>query len=234
MNILGQDPNDNPTVLFFGIGIGIVLLVVYGLIFKGDAAASQEKERDSTLYSLKDYKNLAEKTRDNWLNISRNNRIYLGALIVSFGIQKFGQLSEHPIFGSSLVISLTYLIAFTSCFKHLVKGRTSDEQIISCAIKGIHLEKSHPEWNVDYFHKFIKSYQGFEMFSLAFFRVVIPAWLLFSAIDFGVIARWSEFWPKWGIVSISLTIFSLAALFLWRIGCKSYHFLRIRGKEVLA
>jgi len=32
MNILGQTPIDNPTVLFFGIGIGIVLLVVYGLM----------------------------------------------------------------------------------------------------------------------------------------------------------------------------------------------------------
>lgn len=234
MNILGQLPTDSPTVLFFGIGMGIVLLVIYGLIFKGSASAAQEKEKDLIFYSINDYKNLAEKTRDSWLAISRNNRLYLGALIVSFGAQKFGQLSDHPIFSSSLVISLTYLIAFTSCFKHLIKGRTSDDQIISYAITGIQLEKNHPEWNVDYFHKFIRSYQGFEMFSLAFFRVVIPAWLLFSAIDFGVIARFSEFWPKWGIVSISLTIFGLVALFLWRIGCKSYHFLRIRGKEVLA
>lgn len=32
--------------------------------------------------------------------ISRNHRLCLGALIIGFGAQKFGQITSHPIFGS--------------------------------------------------------------------------------------------------------------------------------------
>ncbi len=234
MNILGQVPTDDPTVLSFAIGMGIVLLILYGLIFRGNSSPEQVEEKDLIFYSIQDYKNLAEKTCDTWLAVSKNNRLYLGAVIVGFGAQQFGQFSHHPIFGSSLVISLTYLLVFTACLKELVKGRTSDDQIISYAIKGIQLEKIHPEWNADYFYMFIRSYQGFEMFSLTFFRVVIPAFLLYLVIDFGVFVRYSELWPTWGMISMSFMTFALAAFFLWSIGCKSYYLLRIRGKEVLA
>ena len=222
----------DPKIPFFIIGMAIPALLFFTLKRTSPSAKEESKMQTSNL--SEDYAGLVEQARSAWNLVSRNNRLYLGSLVVSWGANKFGDLSGHPVFDNSLVIAFVYTLAFFACIQQLVRGRTLDDQIISYAITGIQLEKNHPEWNADYFHKFIRIYQGFEMFSLAFFRVIIPAWLLFSAIDFGVIARFSEFWPKWVVVSISLTTFGLVALFLWRIGCKSYHFLRIRGKEALA
>jgi hypothetical protein len=234
MAILGQSLTENPEVLFFAIGVGLVLLFVYGLIFKQNSPISPEKSKDLSLYSLLDYENLVEKAHQNWFILSRHNDIYLGSLIVTFFAQKVGEFTGHPLLSNSLVISLTYLIAFTSCFRYLIKGKPLDEQLISCAMRGVQLENHHPAWGVSYFCKFVKSYQGLHMYILIFFRAIIPAWLLLCAIYFGVISRWSSSWSTWGIVSISLATYILIALSLWKIGCSSYLLMRKKGEEALA
>lgn len=222
----------DPNVLFFAIGMGIVLFITYAFAFR--SKDSEEKEwKNLDTYSAQDYQALAEKNRDLWQSVSRNNRLYLGALILSFGLQKFGQYSAHPVFGSDLVISMTYLIAFTTSFKHLIKSKPSDSQIISSLLRGLQLEQKHPEWRVDYFRQSLEDYKGMSMVFMVFFRVVLLSWLLFCALDFGVMSRISSHLPVWGNVLASITILGVTAAFLWKIGCQPYHYLRARSKEMM-
>ncbi len=233
MNILGQIPAESPIVLLFAIGMGVALFLIYGL-----AVANKSFEEDKSAAvpnSREGYKRLEEKARESWSQVSRNHRLYLGALIIDFGAQKFGQINGHPIFGSPIVISFTYLVVFTSSFKHLMNGRMLDRQVIACSLRGMQMEREHPEWRVDFFRQFVKEYyHGFGMFSLAFFRVIILSWVLFSVIDFGIISRFEDKWSTLGIASISTAVFVLAALFLWRVGCRPYYLLRTKTKEVFA
>lgn len=233
MNILGAVPKDEPVVLFFAIGMGIGLFLIYNVFMK--KIVEEDKSGADVPATREGYKRLEEQVRDSWSKLSRNNRLYLGALIIGFGAQKFGQLSGHPIFGSSLVIAFTYLLVFTSSIKQFANGRILDQQVIGCTLKGLQMEKEHPEWRVDFFHQFTKeNYQGYGMFYLTFFRVIVLAWLLFSVIDFGILSRFEDNWSQLAVSLISITIFAFAALFLWRVGCRPYYLLGARSKESLA
>ncbi len=233
MVILGQVPAESSTVLLFAIGMGIALVLIYGLAVwnkssEGDKSTAVSNSREG-------YKCLEETVRESWSKVSRNHRLYLGALIIGFGVQKFWQIAGHPIFGSSIVISFTYLVVFTSSFKHLVNRRALDHKVIACSLKGMQMEKEHPEWSADFFRRFVnENYQGYGIFSLVFFRVIILAWLLFSVIDFGILSRFSDAWPILRIWAVSIAIFFLSFLFLWRIGCHPYYSLGTRSKEVPA
>lgn len=233
MNFIGQVPAESPTVLLIAIAIGVTLFLSYG--FAAGKLSFDENEIVAVPNSRENYKRLEERVRDSWSQISQNNRFYLGAFIIGFGAQLFGQITDHPIFGSPIMISFTYLVAFTSCFKRLMNGRTLDERVIIGSFKGIQIEKEHPEWKADFFHRFVnKNYHKFGMFFLAFFRVIILGWMLFSVINFGIISRFEDQWSTLKIASISIAVFTLVALFLWRVGCHSYYLLKIKSKEVLS
>lgn len=233
MNILGAVPKDSPTVLFFAIGMGIGLFLIYGLFMRNKSL--EEDKSAEVPNSREGYKRLGNQVRDSWSKLSRNNRLYLGALIIGFGAQKFGQIYGHPIFGSSLVIAFTYLLVFTSSLKQLANGRILDQQVIACSLKGLQMERDHPEWRVDFFRRFTKeNYQGYGMFYLTFFRVIVLAWLLFSVIDFGILSKFEGNWSQLAVSLISIAIFVFAALFLWSVGCRPYYLLGARSKESLA
>lgn len=116
-----------------------------------------------------------------------------------------------------------------------MNGRALDRKVIACSLKGIQMEEEHPEWGLDFFRKFVKEYyQGFGMFSLAFFRVIILSWVLFSVIDFGIISRFQDKWSSLGIASVSVAVFTFAALFLWKVGCSPYYLLRAKAQKAIA
>jgi hypothetical protein len=230
MNILREVAGSSPSMLPFIIGMGITVFVFYGISIW--SKRSEEKKNSDIPDSRESYNFLKENVNDSWSLISKNNRLYLGALIVGFTVQRLGQWSGHPIFGSSLVIAFTYFIAFMNSFKHLMQGKLFDQQIMTYSIKGMQMEKEHPEWKVDFFHRFVnENYQGFGLFSLTLFRVVVLAWVLFSAIDFGVLSRFSDTWSTLKIAFVSTTVFMLTALLLWKIGCHSYYVLGAKTKE---
>lgn len=232
MSNIGAVPNENPIVTFFAIGMGIGLFLIYSVFMRNK---SFEEDKSAEVPSSREgYKRLEDQVRDSWSKLSRNNRLYLGALIIGFGAQKFGQLSGHPIFGSSLVIAFTYLLVFTSSFKQLVNGRVLDQQVIACSLKGLQMEREHPEWRVDFFYQFTKeNCQGYGMFSVAFFRVIILSWLLFCVIDFGILSRFSDGWPVLRTAAVSIAIFMLTAVCLWKVGCRPYYLLQLRSRKVI-
>lgn len=233
MNSIGVIPNENPIITFFTIGMGIGLFLIY-CVFMWDKSFEEDKSAEVPS-SREGYKRLEDQVRDSWSKLLRNNRHYLGALIIGFGAQKFGQISGHPIFGSSLVITFTYLLVFTSSFKQFVNGRILDQQVIACSLKGLQMEREHPEWRFDFFHRFTKdNCQGYGMLSVAFFRVIILSWLLLCVIDFGILSRFSDGWPVLRTAAVSITIFMFTASFLWKVGCRPYYSLGIRSKEALA
>jgi hypothetical protein len=233
MNSVGAVPNENPIVTFFAIGMGIGLFLIY-CVFMRNKSFEEDKSAEVSR-SRECYKRLEDQVRDSWSKLLRNNRLYLGAMIIGFGAQKFGQISGHPIFGSSLVIAFTYLLVFTSSFKQFVNGRILDQQVIACSLKGLQMEREHPEWRFDFFHRFTKeNCQGYGMFSVAFFRVIILSWLLFCVIDFGILSRFEESWSQLTTSLLSVAIFVATASFLWKVGCRPYYSLGARSKEALA
>lgn len=229
MLILGQVPTESPKALYFAIGMGIALFFLYGL---GSMKKSFSEDEKTTGV---EYPDLEKQVRDSWSKASRNNRLYLGALILGFTMQKAGEIMGHPIFGSPSVISFTYLILFTSTYKHLINGKELDHQIIKSSLKGIQMERQHPEWRARFFQEFVnKNSQGSGMLSLIFFRVIVLSWILFRVIDFGIISRFADQWSPFKTSSISLAAFALIALFLWGVGCHHYYSLRTKIKEVRA
>ncbi len=229
MMILGQIPTETPKALYFAIGMGIGLFLLYGL-----SAMKRSLGREEKNTGLR-HPDLEKQVRDSWAKVSRNNRLYLGALIIGFTMQKIGEITGHSILGSPIVISFTYLILFTSAYRHLINGRKLDHQIINSSLKGMQMEQEHPEWRTHFFQEFVnENSQGIGMLSLIFFRVIVLSWVLFCVINFGILSRFAEQWSSFKTTSISIATFATIAFFLWGVGCRHYYSLRSRIQEVRA
>lgn len=230
MTILGY-ADSNIITLF--VGIGAIFLVVAGVIFHKTPILD---ENDSIPSSKADYNRLVENARRSWSIVSKNNKIYLCAFVIGVGVQLAGLISGHPLLENPSIIGMICLMSFVPCLKNLVRGRLLDDQVIGYAITGMIVEKENVGWGVDYFQKFVRDYHHarFGIISLTFFRVIIPSWLIFSAVRLSILQRFTTNLPKWLNVLGEITIFGIACFLLWRVSCQSYRLLRIRGKAILA
>jgi hypothetical protein len=224
-----QSPStNNPKIPFFILGMAVPAVAF--LVLKRKSSASEEEPENQEITSPEDYKRLIEQTRTYQELISRNNRLYLGSVIVGWGASKMGELSGNPLFGNPFVISFVYILMFFACIQQLIKGRKLEDRIAAYSIQGIQLEKIGQR--AGWFHELVKESQAFQRFSLIFFRLVIPVWLLYCAIDFGVIGPFSNSLPEWQAIIGTTLALALACLFLWNIGCKPHFRLYKRMKEM--
>lgn len=229
MTVLGQIPTEMPKALYLAIGMGVVLFLLYGL-----SAMKRSLMKEENTSGLR-YPDLEKQVRESWAKISRSNRLYLGAFIIGFTMQKIGEITRHPILGSPAVVSFTYLVLFTSAYRHLINNRQLDHQIIHSSLKGIQMEQEHPEWRTHFFQEFVsENSQGIGMLSLIFFRVVVLSWVFFCVINFGVLSRFADQWSSFKTTSISIVTFGAIAAFLWQVGCHHYYSLRASAREVNA
>ncbi|MGH2611927.1 MAG: hypothetical protein ACRDFB_02630, partial [Rhabdochlamydiaceae bacterium] len=159
------------------------------------------------------------------------NRLYLGSVIVGWGASKMGELSGNPLFGNPFIISFVYILMLFACIQQLMKGRKLEDRIATYSVQGMQLEKI--EQRAGWFHELVKESQAFQKFSLIFFRLVIPIWLLYCAIDFGIIGLFSSSLPTWQAVIGTTLALGSACLFLWNIGCKPNFRLYKRMKEMV-
>lgn len=229
MMMLGQIPTEMPKALYFAIGMGIGLFLLYGL-----SAMKRSRGGEENTTKLR-YPDLEKQVRESWAKISRSNRLYLGAVIIGIVMQKIGEITAHPILGSPVVVSFTYLVLFTSAYRHLINNRELDHQIINSSLKGMQMEQEHPEWRTHFFQEFVnENSQGIGMLSLIFFRVVVLSWVLFCVINYGILSRFADQWSSFKTISISIVAFTAIAAFLWRVGCQHYYSLRASVQEVNA
>lgn len=219
---------DNPKIPFFIVGMAIPAIAF--LVLKRKSSTEEEPENQE-ITSPEDYKSLVEQTRTYQELISRNNRLYYGSVIVGWGASKMGEWSGNPLFGNPFVISFVYILMLLACIQQLMKGRKLEDRIATYSIQGIQLEKIGQR--AGWFHELIKESQAFRKFSLIFFRLVIPIWLLYCAIDFGIIGPFSSSLPQWQAVIGTTLALGLACLFLWNIGCKHNFRLYKRMKEMV-
>jgi hypothetical protein len=221
-------PNESSSQIpFFIIGMAIPAILFFAL--KRKSTLAKEETKPQSFSSSEDYKGLVDQARNAWSLVSRNNRLYLGSLVVSWGANKFGEISGHPLFGNSSVIAFVYTLAFFACIQQLVKGKKLEERITAYSIDGIQLEKKARK--TGYFHEIAKGPQGFEIFMLIFFRIVIPVWLLYCAIDFGLMSA-SKALPQWSVIAGMSVILTITGFFLWNLGCRPSFLLSKRMQEL--
>jgi len=222
------DPSSsiNPKIPFFLIGMIIPALLFFFL----KSRSLNAKDENESGASPDEYTSLIDKARNAWSLLRRNNRLYLGALVVSYGADKFGAISNHPLFGHPLVVAFVYALAFLACVQQMMKARKLEDQIASYSMQGINLEKrAHRN---GYFHKVGQDSQGFEIFMALFFRILIPAWLVYCAIDFTIIAS-NNITPSVGMTAL-ITMPFLAAVFLWYFSCRPSFLLSQKLKQETA
>ena len=219
-------PNESfPQIPFFIIGMAIPAILFFTLKRKSTLA----KEEAKSCSSSEDYKGLVDQVHDACSHVSRNNRLYLGSLVVSWGANKFGEISGHPLFRNSSVIAFVYTLAFFACIQQLVKGKKLEERIAAYSIEGIQLEKRARK--TGYFHEIAKGPQGFEISMLIFFRIVIPIWLLYCAIDSGLMGTFKVL-PQWAIIIAMSATRVIAGFFLWNLGCRPSFLLSKRMQKL--
>jgi hypothetical protein len=216
----------NPKIPFFLIGMAIPALLFFILKRRSTTTKDQEESKASS----DEYATLIEKARNAWSLIRKNNRLYLGALVVSYGADKFGVISGHPLFGHPLVIAFVYALAFLACVQQMIKGKKLEDQVALYSIQGINLEKRTRK--IGYFHKIGQESQGYETFILLFFRILIPAWLVYCAIDFAMTAS-KNISPSI-VMTTLISMPFLAAIFLWYFGCRPSFLLSQKLKQETA
>ena len=193
---VASTPNESSTKIpIFIIGMAIPSILFFTLKRKPTLADEKTKPRAS---SGDYYKGLVAQASDTRSFVNRNNRLYLGSLIVTMGAKTFGAISEHPILGHPLVIAFVYMLGFFACIQQLVRGKKLEERIFAYSIEGIQFEKRARKSG--YFHEIMKGPQGLEKFTLIFFRMVTPLWLLYCAFDFVRMGTPKELFFWFGIV----------------------------------
>lgn len=213
----------NPKVPFFLIGMAIPAL----LFFLLKTRSPNPKDQNESAASPDEYTSLVDKAREAWSLIRRNNRLYLGALVVGYGADKFGTILHHDLFGHPLVIAFVYALAFLACVQQMIKARKLEDQIASYSMQGINLEKRARKNG--YFHKVGQDTQRFEIFMALFFRILIPAWLVYSAVDFAMMTS-KNISSSLGM-TVSITMALLAAVFLWYFSCRPSFLLSQKLKQ---
>lgn len=197
----------NPKIPFFLIGMAVPALLFFLLKRRSSTTKNQEESKAS----LDEYATFIEKARNTRSLIRKNNRLYLGALVVIYGADKFGVISDHPLFGHRLVIAFVYALAFLACVQQMIKGKKLKDQVALYSIQGINLEKKTRK--IGYFHKIGQEPQGYETFILLFFRILIPVWSVYCAIDSAMTAS-KNISPSIAMIALISMPF-LAAVFLW-------------------
>ena len=225
-----SSPESVPRIPFFIVGMAVPALPFF--ILKRTSSSTQEESKLQTSNLSGDYAGLEEQTRGAWILVSKNNRLYLGSLIVSLGANIFGDLSGHPVFGNPLVIAFVYTLTFFACIQQLANGRKLEDQIADYSMQGIQLEKRLSK--TGYFHEIARAPQGFEIFMLIFFRIVIPVWMLYRAIDLSVKEQVSQLLPPSVVILGMFLALGLVAFLLWNFGCRPSILLQRRMKESIA
>jgi len=199
----------------------IVTCTAFGILLRYTIHGRKVNSEKHVVDEVLSYAELKCQVENSWKTITMRRKMYVGALVIGYMIQKYGEITQHQILGNAIVISVTYFSLFIYALVQLINDRKLDMNIINHSLKGLKLETVRKSCNTNFFHEFInENFTGSRLAFFFFFRVIILSCVCLFAIYHGISAQFNDQWALYNTSLMLSLSFIAIAWQLWLVGCR--------------